>query len=402
MWDTLQVTHEGKSDVKRSRKHTLIREYELVRMNHGESISEFQKRFTHLINHLIDLGRKFEEKELNLKVLQCLDKSWQAKVIAIEESKDLTSLTLATLFGKLREHEQKMQKFLRKKKRSPYMFNKRETNKDEGRTSSYTCFECGKSGHIKVECPNLLKKQQEEKKGKKNNKGKRAYIAWEDNDLILTSSEYEYEEVNLCLMAEANQDNIVSDSDLESNLDYNQLQEAFIQIRNEALKLDSLNTKLKSKLTWNENTLIKVEQELENLKIEHDHLQPMFNFNEENADLKNQLAKFTNGKANLKIFLENQRHDFDKTGLSYNQNKNKSSKGNDNDFKRIQPIRRVKINFVKQITCFYCCKKVHTIRSCYSKRYGVPNGEMIWIIKGQRLGANHQGPFTWVPKSIIL
>nr|KYP39679.1 hypothetical protein KK1_038999 [Cajanus cajan]KYP39680.1 hypothetical protein KK1_039000 [Cajanus cajan] len=111
MWDILQVTHEGTSDVKRSRKHTLIKEYELLRMNHGESISDFQKRFTHLINHLIDLGRKFEEEELNLKVLQCLDRSWEARVTTIEESKDLTLLTLATLFGKLREHEQKLHIF---------------------------------------------------------------------------------------------------------------------------------------------------------------------------------------------------------------------------------------------------------------------------------------------------
>nr|KYP43238.1 hypothetical protein KK1_035330 [Cajanus cajan] len=111
MWDTLQVTHEGTSDVKRSRKHTLTREYELLKMNHGESISDFQKRFTHLINHLVDLGRECEEEELNLKVLQCLDRSWQAKVTAIEESKDLTSLTLATLFGKLREHEKKLHIF---------------------------------------------------------------------------------------------------------------------------------------------------------------------------------------------------------------------------------------------------------------------------------------------------
>nr|KYP56008.1 hypothetical protein KK1_002235 [Cajanus cajan] len=111
MWDTLQVTHEGTSDVKRCRKHTLIREYELFRMHNGESISNFQKRFTHLINHLIDLGRKFEKEEMNLKVLQCLNRSWQEKVTAIEESKDLTSLTLATLFGKLREHEEKLHIF---------------------------------------------------------------------------------------------------------------------------------------------------------------------------------------------------------------------------------------------------------------------------------------------------
>uniref|UniRef100_A0A151UE85 DUF4219 domain-containing protein n=1 Tax=Cajanus cajan TaxID=3821 RepID=A0A151UE85_CAJCA len=76
MWDTLQATHEGTNDVKRSWKDTLVREYELLRMNHGESISDFQKRFTHLINHLIDLGRKFEKEKLNLKVLQCLDRSF--------------------------------------------------------------------------------------------------------------------------------------------------------------------------------------------------------------------------------------------------------------------------------------------------------------------------------------
>ena len=38
MWDTLQVTHEGTTDVKRSRINTLIHEYELFRMNQNESI----------------------------------------------------------------------------------------------------------------------------------------------------------------------------------------------------------------------------------------------------------------------------------------------------------------------------------------------------------------------------
>nr|KYP60843.1 hypothetical protein KK1_023257 [Cajanus cajan] len=306
---------------------TLIREYELLRMNHGESISDFKKRFTHMINHLVDLGRKFEEEELNLKVLQCLDRSWQAKVTAIEESKDLTSLTLVTFFGKLREHEQKLQKFLRKKRSSPYKFNKKANKKDEGSTSFYNCFECGKLGHIKVECPNLLKKQQEKKKEKKNYKRKRAYIAWEDNDSSTTSDESEFEEKNLCLMAGADQDTIVSDSDLESNPDYDQLQEAFIQIHKEVVKLDALNSKLKNKLSWYENALIRAEQELENLKNEHENLQKNLNFNnahceispslkvscesckvleKENADLKNSLAKFTNGNANLNIILGKQ------------------------------------------------------------------------------------------------
>jgi len=32
MWDVLEVTHEGANDVKRVRKHTLIQEYELFKM----------------------------------------------------------------------------------------------------------------------------------------------------------------------------------------------------------------------------------------------------------------------------------------------------------------------------------------------------------------------------------
>jgi len=52
MWDTLKVTHEGTTDVKRSRINTLTHEYELFRMNPNASIQDMQKRFTHIINHL--------------------------------------------------------------------------------------------------------------------------------------------------------------------------------------------------------------------------------------------------------------------------------------------------------------------------------------------------------------
>ena len=43
MWDTLQVTHEGTTDVKRSRINTLTHEYEIFRMNQNETIQDMQK-----------------------------------------------------------------------------------------------------------------------------------------------------------------------------------------------------------------------------------------------------------------------------------------------------------------------------------------------------------------------
>jgi len=38
MWEILEVTHEGMDDVKRARKHALIQEYKLFRMQLEESI----------------------------------------------------------------------------------------------------------------------------------------------------------------------------------------------------------------------------------------------------------------------------------------------------------------------------------------------------------------------------
>jgi len=75
MWDILEVTHEGTTDVKRARKHALIQEYELFRMQQGETIADVQKQFTHIVNHLIGLGKQFDKEELNIKILKCLDKS---------------------------------------------------------------------------------------------------------------------------------------------------------------------------------------------------------------------------------------------------------------------------------------------------------------------------------------
>ncbi|XP_068504427.1 uncharacterized protein [Phaseolus vulgaris] len=75
MWEILEVTHEGLDDVKGARKHSLIQEYELFRMQPEESIADVQKRFTHIVNHLTELGKVFDKEELNIMVLKCLDKS---------------------------------------------------------------------------------------------------------------------------------------------------------------------------------------------------------------------------------------------------------------------------------------------------------------------------------------
>ena len=74
MWDTLQVTHEGTTGVKRSRINTLTHEYELFRMYQYETIQDMHKRFTYIVNHLASLGKIFPNEDLINKVLRCLSR----------------------------------------------------------------------------------------------------------------------------------------------------------------------------------------------------------------------------------------------------------------------------------------------------------------------------------------
>nr|AMK47988.1 hypothetical protein [Lupinus angustifolius] len=61
MWDTLQVTHEGTSEVKCARLNALTHEYGLFRMLPNESIGDMQKHFTHIVNHLVALDKLFNK-----------------------------------------------------------------------------------------------------------------------------------------------------------------------------------------------------------------------------------------------------------------------------------------------------------------------------------------------------
>ena len=67
-----------------------------------------QKRFTHIVNHLASLGKLFPNEDLINKVLRCLSREWQPKVTTITESRNLTNMSLATLFEKLQEHEMEL------------------------------------------------------------------------------------------------------------------------------------------------------------------------------------------------------------------------------------------------------------------------------------------------------
>ena len=51
-------------------------------------------QFTHITNELKFLGKTFATEELVRKILRFLPRNWEAKVTAIQEGKDLKTLSL--------------------------------------------------------------------------------------------------------------------------------------------------------------------------------------------------------------------------------------------------------------------------------------------------------------------
>jgi len=59
--------------------------------------------------------------------------------------------------------------------------------------NKYTCFGCGKQGHIKEDFPNNENKEKTKFKGERRGKTKKVYVAWDDNE-VSSSSSSEYAE----------------------------------------------------------------------------------------------------------------------------------------------------------------------------------------------------------------
>ncbi|XP_077250519.1 uncharacterized protein LOC143889967 [Tasmannia lanceolata] len=75
MWDTLEVTHEGTNQVKKTKINLLLSDLESFRMKKDETVSSMYTRFTYIINELKGLGKIFPNEDLVNKILRSLPKS---------------------------------------------------------------------------------------------------------------------------------------------------------------------------------------------------------------------------------------------------------------------------------------------------------------------------------------
>ncbi|GJR98310.1 zf-CCHC domain-containing protein [Tanacetum coccineum] len=158
--------------VNDSKIDLLVQQYEQFTILKEESIDSGFARFNTIITSLKALNEGINNYVRNF--IRALHPKWKAKVTAIEESKDLSSLAQDELIGNLKVHEVIMEKdseiykgekervknfkkffrrkgrFVRQLREEKKSFQKRD---DKKRKSDIKCFGCGDSKHLIGECP---------------------------------------------------------------------------------------------------------------------------------------------------------------------------------------------------------------------------------------------------------
>jgi len=245
--------------------------------------------FGKLREHELELGRlkekeKGEKRKSNaLKVAtkaESRSKASKDKERTDQEDENSDSKTLKLMV-------KRFSRFLKYKNKSNAKSaatgNRRFPSKrQESSPSTPTRYECGKSGHIKPDCPILKIKKKLEEKSEATSMSKRvkkAYIAWEGNDSNTSSdsSESDEEETNMCLMADT-KSSAISVSNLESTDEsyenrFYQLLELYNELHEEARKLQYSNNRHKGENRWLENRLKQLETENEELKTELENIE---------------------------------------------------------------------------------------------------------------------------------
>ena len=104
-WEILETTYEGTKKVKDTKFQMLTTRFEELKMSEDESFNSFYSKLNEVVVSKFNLGEKTEDSKIVRKILRSLPESFHAKVIAIEESKDLDDVKVQELIGSLQTYE---------------------------------------------------------------------------------------------------------------------------------------------------------------------------------------------------------------------------------------------------------------------------------------------------------
>ena len=100
-WDRLKEEYQGSDRTRQMQVLNLKREFESLNMQEDETISKYDDRISLIVNNIRLLGEEFTDKRIVEKVVMTLPQRFESKITYLEESKDLSKLSLGELMSAL-------------------------------------------------------------------------------------------------------------------------------------------------------------------------------------------------------------------------------------------------------------------------------------------------------------
>lgn len=174
-WDTLKEEFQGNAKVRTIKLQSLRRELENMKMKDSETIKEYYSRLRELVNQLRANGEDIVDKRVVEKILISLPEKYDPIVTTMEETKDISTLSVTELVGSLEAYEKrlsrregdsiesafksKLKTWSQKSKLREGSRNEKYKAKEDGveengrRKSKYPpCRICKKSSHLEKDC----------------------------------------------------------------------------------------------------------------------------------------------------------------------------------------------------------------------------------------------------------
>lgn len=107
VWNFLKAEYEGDDKVKGMQVLNLIRVFEMQRMKESETINEYTDKLLSIANQIRLLSSEFSYSRIVQKILVTLHERFDATISVMENSKDVSKITLAELNNALQAQEQR-------------------------------------------------------------------------------------------------------------------------------------------------------------------------------------------------------------------------------------------------------------------------------------------------------
>ncbi|XP_049347721.1 uncharacterized protein LOC125812241 [Solanum verrucosum] len=149
--DLTRVVPKSRREYDEINKKKIVKHYKAKKLLEGENIHEKHSRFTSITNELCCLSEPIHPSKKARKILRVFPKSWESKVNAITEARDLKTLTMDDLIGNLQTYElNKLQDSSKKEGKKDKSVALKASQNDASVDEEEMC---GKPGHFMRDCP---------------------------------------------------------------------------------------------------------------------------------------------------------------------------------------------------------------------------------------------------------